>query len=56
MSFISNVYALAEHCGYGDLWDELIRDRLVVGICDSKLSEQLQLDADLTLNKPVTII
>ena len=25
-SFISDVYALAKHCGYGDLRDELIRD------------------------------
>ena len=55
-SFISDVYALAEHCGYGDLRDELIRDRLVVGIRDRRLSERLQLDADLTLDKAVTII
>ena len=55
-SFISNVYALAEHCGYGDLHEELIWDRLVVGIRDSRLSEWLQLDADLTLGKAVTII
>ena len=30
-----DLYALAEHCGYGDLRDELIQDRLVVGIRDS---------------------
>ena len=35
-SFISYVYALAEHCGYGGLHDELIRGRLVVGICDRR--------------------
>lgn len=28
--------------------DELIRDRIVVGIHDATLSESLQLDADLT--------
>ena len=55
-SFISNVYALADHCDYGDLSDELIRDRLVVGIRDSRLSERLQSDADFTLDKAVTII
>ena len=55
-SFISDVYALAEYCGYGNLRDELIRDRLVVGIHDRRLSERLQLDADLTLEKAVTII
>ena len=40
-SFINNLYALAEHCGYGELHDEMIRDRLVVGIHDKKLSEKL---------------
>ena len=50
------VYALAKHCGYGDLRDELIRDRLIVGIRDSRLSERLQLDADLTLDKALAII
>ena len=27
-NFITDLYALAEHCGYGDLHDEMIRDRL----------------------------
>lgn len=34
----------------------MIRDRLVVGIRDKRLSEQLQLDPDLTLEKAVTRI
>ena len=34
--------------------DEMIRDRIVVGIRDAKLSEKLQLDAELTLSKAVT--
>ena len=29
-SFITALYCLAEHCGYGALREELIRDRLVV--------------------------
>ena len=48
-SFISDVYALAEHCGYGDLRDELIQDRLVVGTRDSRLLERLQLDTALRI-------
>ena len=55
-SFINDVYALAEYCGYEDLCDELIRDGLSVGIRNRRLSERLQLDADLTLDKAVTII
>ena len=52
-SFITALYELAEHCNYGDLHEEMIRDRLVVGIKDSKLSENLQLDGKLTLEKAI---
>uniref|UniRef100_A0A8C5FT87 Tick transposon n=1 Tax=Gadus morhua TaxID=8049 RepID=A0A8C5FT87_GADMO len=52
-SFVTALYALAEHCSYGVLHDELIRDRLVVGLLDNRLSERMQLDADLTLDKAV---
>ena len=48
-SFITDLFTLAEKCDYGDLHDELIRDRIVVGIRDGKLSERMQLDAGLTL-------
>ena len=52
-AFIADLYALAEHCSYGDLHDEMIRDRIVVGIRDFSLSEKLQLDAELTLTTAV---
>ena len=45
------VHRLVEKCDYGTLKDELIRDRLVVGIQNSQLSKSLQLDPDLTLEK-----
>ena len=47
-AFVTALYALAEFCGYGDLHDEMIRDRIVVGIRNSTLSEKLQLDSRLT--------
>ena len=50
------LYSLAEHCGYGNLHDEMIRDRIVVGIRNSSLSEKLQLDAWLTLDRAITTI
>ena len=40
----------------GALQGEMIRDRLVVGIRDSILSEHLQLDPSLTLEKTKTAI
>ncbi|GBM60645.1 hypothetical protein AVEN_73317-1 [Araneus ventricosus] len=52
-TFITALYTLSEHCEYGVLHDELIRDRIVVGILDKNLSEKLQLDADLTLTKVI---
>ena len=49
--YIMELYRLAERCDYGALRDEMIRDRLLVGIRDTALSQQLQLDAELTLEK-----
>ena len=48
-SFITALYELVEDCNYGLLREEMIRNRLVVGIRDVKLSERLQLDNALTL-------
>ena len=45
------LYALADNCEYGTMKEELIRDRLVVGILDDALSKKLQLMSDLTLEK-----
>ncbi|XP_061167955.1 uncharacterized protein K02A2.6-like [Saccostrea echinata] len=52
-SFITALYTLVEHCEYGALKDEMIRDRIVVGIRDSKLSEKLQLNPQLKLEEAV---
>ena len=49
--YITVLYELVETCEYGTLRDEMLRDRLVVGIRDSALSDKLQLDASLTLEK-----
>ena len=49
--YIMALYNLVENCDYGNLQSEMIRDRLVVGIRDAALSERLQTDAELTLEK-----
>lgn len=54
--YIMELYKLAESCNYGEMADEMIRDRLVVGIRDGALSQRLQLDAALTLEKAKTIV
>ena len=55
-AFIIALHKLSETCKFGLLRDELIRDRIVMGIKDTKLSEKLQLGKDLTLDKAVTMI
>ena len=47
--FITTLYNLVETCNYKDLKEEMLRDRLVVGIKDIALAEKLQMDAELTL-------
>ena len=53
---ITSLYTLVENCDYGDLKDQMIRDRIVVGIRDQAQSERLQMDAGLTLKKAKTLV
>ena len=51
---VADLHGLAEVCNFGNLRDELIRDRRVVGILGKQLSaEKLELDVDLTLEKAI---
>ena len=52
-SFHTALHCLAEFCGYDALHDDMVRDRLVVGLRDKRLSEQLQMDPELTLEKAI---
>lgn len=52
--FITDVHALAEQCNFGTFKDELIRDCILVGMLDAKLSERLQLKETLTLQETIT--
>ena len=47
--YIVALYHLVEDCQYGAMKEELIRDRLVVGIRDEALSQKLQMDPKFTL-------
>ena len=39
--FITDIIKLAEHCQYGELKDDLVRDKLVSGVRDNKVHEKL---------------
>ena len=51
---MTSLYRQLEHCHYGDFRDELIRDRIVVDLQDSTLSQKLQLDPTLMLETAIT--
>ncbi|KAL8614894.1 hypothetical protein ACOMHN_042852 [Nucella lapillus] len=52
--YVRALHDLAETAEFTDK-DTTIRDRLFLGVQDSQLSEKLQLEADLTLHKTITI-
>ena len=54
-AFIQDLYKLAEDCEFGPLKEDLIRDRIIVGVFDDALSNELQAKADLTLDLAVQI-
>ncbi|UYV66897.1 hypothetical protein LAZ67_4003261 [Cordylochernes scorpioides] len=49
--FITSLYKLADSCEFEGLHEQLICDRIVVGVRDKALSERMQLDSELTLEK-----
>ena len=48
-AFITDLHKLAAKCEYGALHDQMIRDRIVVGIRNHALSEKMQLEESLDL-------
>ena len=53
-TFVTALHTLVKHCEYEALQDQMIRDRLVVGLRDAVLSEKLQMEPDLSLEKAVS--
>ena len=49
--FITALHQAASSCEFGTMKDQMIRDRLVVGVSDRSLSQKLQLEENLTLDK-----
>ena len=52
--YVRSLFELSEHAQFAEK-EETIRDRLVLGLQDQELSQKLQLESDLTLDKAVTI-
>ena len=49
--YITVLYQLVETCEYGEFQQQMLCDRLVVCMRDTALSERLQMNPDLTLDK-----
>lgn len=52
-AFVRGLCKLAEHCEFWAQRDEQIHDRLVIGIDDCGVSQRLQMESDLKLEKAV---
>ncbi len=54
--FVTALKNLAETCEFGELKDSLICDRIILGIADHGIQKRLLRNADLTLDRTITII
>lgn len=53
--FFTDLKKMAKNCQYGTLEEEMIRDRIVVGIQNQIVKERLLREPDLTLDQAITI-
>lgn len=53
--FVTELRTLAKKCKFGQLSDELIRDRIVCGINNEKLKERLLRDGELTIPRTISV-
>ena len=53
--YVTELKLIAKNCGYGELEDQLIRDRIVCGIKSEKVKQRLLHAEDLTLDKAISL-
>ena len=54
-TYVASLRSLAKTCNYGELANDLIRDRIVVGIRDNSVRKRLLRESKLTLKSCVDI-
>ena len=54
-SFVAELRKLAEHCEFGDMLEDMLRDRLVSGIEDIEIQHRLLSESKLTLKRALEI-
>lgn len=53
--FLNDLRKIANQCDFGELKDELIRDRIVCAVRDPRVKDRLLRDAGLTLQRTIDI-
>ena len=54
-AYVTELRKRAEHCEFAELKNSLIRDKIVIGICDKKTQERLLRESELNLEKALQI-
>lgn len=54
-TFLNKMRKLATTCNYGPLLDEMLRDRLVIGVAENNIRARLLRESSLTLQKAIDI-
>ena len=54
-AYLTTLRSLAKTCNFGELRDNLIRDRIVIGIRDNSVRKKLLAEGKLTLDKCINI-
>lgn len=54
-SFYADLVKLAASCNYGDIKDDLIKDRIICGLCDKTVKNRLLLEENLTLERTIKV-
>ena len=53
--YVAALRRLAERCAYGEMLEEMLRDRLVCGINNAAIQRCLLAESDLTLSKAISV-
>ena len=55
-NWVKDLRTIAVDCEFGEQEDLMIRDKLVFGICDTRVKERMLRESDLTLQKALDIV
>ena len=54
-AYVAELRKIAEHCEYGAVLNDMLRDRLVCGTCNKGTQRRLLLQVDLTFDKAIEV-